>query len=340
MASDFYKILGVETNATPEEIKRSYRRLVRENHPDVAPDKTAAHARMQEILLAWSTLSDIGRRARYDLDQMQLERRAEAARPAPTNGIVPAGQAPPRATIAQTPRSSPPIDPKEQNRKRARVQQAMGGATGGRAVNPRTRLLTMVFDAAQLYYVEGRSEEAIRVINQVLRADPTNAEAAVLLGDIHAQQNNKSMALSMYERAVRLQPANLLYRQKLEGLRHPNRDENTAPSSFAGVNPWAKTPERQSLNDRIEQAADTGGETTTAEVEASRLDLLRATRAAVEAPGATQTAGNSSDGEDVVSRDTASAPLVEAEPKVVDQPAPSPAGRASLLGKLRLRWGK
>jgi molecular chaperone DnaJ len=63
---DFYELLGVSRDATPEEIKRAYKRLAREHHPDVNPDDAESEARFKEIALAYETLMDPERRRRYD----------------------------------------------------------------------------------------------------------------------------------------------------------------------------------------------------------------------------------------------------------------------------------
>lgn len=62
---DFYEVLGVERGASPEEIKRAFRRLAREHHPDVNKDDPEAE-RFKEINEAYQVLSDPERRAQYD----------------------------------------------------------------------------------------------------------------------------------------------------------------------------------------------------------------------------------------------------------------------------------
>ncbi len=66
MAADLYDVLGVGRDASADEIKRAYRRLARELHPDVNPDP-AVQERFKEITAAYEVLSDPAKRERYDL---------------------------------------------------------------------------------------------------------------------------------------------------------------------------------------------------------------------------------------------------------------------------------
>ncbi|MFQ5523880.1 MAG: J domain-containing protein [Acidimicrobiia bacterium] len=66
MARDYYRILGVDRNATAEEIKKAFRRIARQTHPDANPDDPEAEARFREAAEAYEVLSDPERRARYD----------------------------------------------------------------------------------------------------------------------------------------------------------------------------------------------------------------------------------------------------------------------------------
>jgi molecular chaperone DnaJ len=63
---DYYKTLGVAKKATPEEIKKSYRKLARKYHPDRNPDDKDAEARFKEISQAYDVLGDPDKRKQYD----------------------------------------------------------------------------------------------------------------------------------------------------------------------------------------------------------------------------------------------------------------------------------
>jgi curved DNA-binding protein len=63
---DYYKILNVNKNASPEEIKKAYRKMAREYHPDVNPDDPNAEEKFKDINEAYQVLSDAEKREKYD----------------------------------------------------------------------------------------------------------------------------------------------------------------------------------------------------------------------------------------------------------------------------------
>ena len=63
---DFYATLGVTKEASSEEIKKAYKKLARENHPDLNPGDTEAEKKFKEISEASSVLGDEKKRQEYD----------------------------------------------------------------------------------------------------------------------------------------------------------------------------------------------------------------------------------------------------------------------------------
>jgi curved DNA-binding protein len=86
---DYYKILGLNKNATPEEVKKAYRKLARKHHPDLNPNDAAANKLFQQINEANEVLSDPEKRKKYDqygkdwqhADQFEQARQSQRQQP-------------------------------------------------------------------------------------------------------------------------------------------------------------------------------------------------------------------------------------------------------------------
>ena len=64
--ADFYHVLGVSKDASPEEIKKAYRKLAVQYHPDKNPNDSTAMDKFKKISEAYETLSDEKKRKIYD----------------------------------------------------------------------------------------------------------------------------------------------------------------------------------------------------------------------------------------------------------------------------------
>lgn len=67
MSKDYYHILGVDRTASAEEIKRAYRKLAKQHHPDVNKGAKASEDRFKDISAAYDVLSDVKKRQQYDM---------------------------------------------------------------------------------------------------------------------------------------------------------------------------------------------------------------------------------------------------------------------------------
>src|ERR1035437_5367484 len=66
MPRDYYEVLGIKKDASEGEIKRAYRKLAREHHPDRNPGDKQAEARFKEVQEAYDVVGDKAKRAQYD----------------------------------------------------------------------------------------------------------------------------------------------------------------------------------------------------------------------------------------------------------------------------------
>lgn len=79
---DYYAALGVKSDATPDDIKRAYRRCARKYHPDVSKE-AGAEERFKEVAEAYEVLKDAERRSAYDEASRRWSARGDGAQPPP-----------------------------------------------------------------------------------------------------------------------------------------------------------------------------------------------------------------------------------------------------------------
>ena len=80
MADSLYKVLGVSKSASEDEIRKAYRKLAKDNHPDLHPGDKAAEDRFKRISAAFGILGDADKRKRYDrgeIDESGQERQPQ-----------------------------------------------------------------------------------------------------------------------------------------------------------------------------------------------------------------------------------------------------------------------
>lgn len=247
MPPDHYAILDVPHDADITLIKRRYRQLVRAHHPDtMAPEQRAqAHQTMLALNAAWGVLSSPVERARYDRSRATAAPRSQTFRadeiiihppgsqrawnevaPKPSGNVKTATQ----ARTASTPKTATSNTRSATNNRAEPTSRPRAVDQSGTRKPTPSRLLSMVFEAAELYFFHGRAAEAITMCESVLHLDADHAEAYALLGDIHEDQNQHETAAQMYARAVQSQPSNTMYRRKLDDLRGEKiTTKNAAP---------------------------------------------------------------------------------------------------------------
>lgn len=69
---DYYEVLGVDKNATPEQIKKAYRKLALKYHPDRNPGNKEAETKFKEAAEAYDVLSDPDKREKYEIGRAHV----------------------------------------------------------------------------------------------------------------------------------------------------------------------------------------------------------------------------------------------------------------------------
>ncbi|MDE7272172.1 MAG: DnaJ domain-containing protein [Lachnospiraceae bacterium] len=86
---DYYKILGVERQASEEQIKKAYRKLAKQYHPDVVKDDKKKQERMYEIQEAYECLGNAEHRKKYDTDCSRMSQGPTRTKKSTNMGAAP-----------------------------------------------------------------------------------------------------------------------------------------------------------------------------------------------------------------------------------------------------------
>jgi curved DNA-binding protein CbpA len=241
---DPYGVLGVTGDADFEALRAAYRRLVRENHPDVAPDKHLANTRMAQINEAWLLVGAPEKRASFDA-LLRLQAQENAVKLAAEERARIEAQR--RARAEHEKRSRAASGNHRTSNKRATTSRVKKTSAvvrekksdvlkrGARAQNParEVRLVRKMAHASQLFHREGRAEESAALCREVLLADGRNVQARELLGDILAYQGRIESALLMLDQAVQISPKDGMLRRKRDSLQRRQQAASNAKNAAA-----------------------------------------------------------------------------------------------------------
>ncbi|MGQ9456466.1 MAG: J domain-containing protein [Armatimonadota bacterium] len=173
-----YEVLGVPRDATIAQIRRRYRQLVRQYHPDVAVDKEVAHRLFLRIKEAYEVLSDPVRRREYDA-----------------------------LLAAESARSSA--------EKFDRTTEQRGAPW---AAQTSVSVVEKHLKNARWSFIQRRFNEAAEHCRNALELDPHNATAFAMLGDIFRAQGKINQAIKYYSYAIQYNPADRDTERKLDRL--------------------------------------------------------------------------------------------------------------------------
>lgn len=185
---DLYELLGVDESATPEEVKKAYKKLAIELHPDRFPDDAAkreeATARFGKITNAYNVLKDEEERAEYDF----ARRLGFAGSNGPPNGGGAKAAGGGAAAGAQAAAKGPTAP--------AEDDSGVSEARKSQAQNQ--------FDLGKIAHKAKSWAKAIQHYKEAARLDPHVADYPAYLGLAYTQQGLKTPALKAFEQAYKL----------------------------------------------------------------------------------------------------------------------------------------
>jgi curved DNA-binding protein CbpA len=193
--TNYYDVLGVPQTASLDEIKKRYRTLARQLHPDVNTNDPNAARKFAEVAEAYRVLADSNSRGAHDFELTRAKERQEAAARRRASG-----------------QSSPVPPPRSGSR--PNVSSPNNSTSASSAAPDSGRLVAQ----AQAAFVRNRLVEARTLAEQALRLNRRNAQAYEVLGDVFRLQNKIDEAMNMYSMALQINPRNPTVMQRLERM--------------------------------------------------------------------------------------------------------------------------
>ncbi|MES2464320.1 MAG: DnaJ domain-containing protein [Armatimonadota bacterium] len=189
--TNYYDVLGVPQTASQDEIKKRYRTLARQLHPDVNQNDPNAARKFAEVAEAYRVLGDSNSRGAHDFELSRAKERQEAAA---------------RRRASSYPSSAPTPRPT--------APSGNPSSSSSSAAPDSGRLVAQ----AQAAFVRNRLVEARTLAEQALRLNRRNAQAYEVLGDVFRLQNKIDEAMNMYSMALQINPRNATVMQRLERM--------------------------------------------------------------------------------------------------------------------------
>ncbi len=213
---NYYEVLGIPQGATTDQIKKKYRELARQFHPDVVKDKSHGQRVFSQINQAYRVLGDAERRAQYN---STLATGGGSANGSAMNGTSAAPSSQP-AQAAPTPSARP------QNGAAAQARPAETAAQAPSA--QKLQAVTGLLGNADNAIMAGKPVEARAFCVKVLEIDSKNVRALEILGDALSQMGQREEAAVQYRKAIQIAPSHTI-QAKLTRIEQAGPSNRTIP---------------------------------------------------------------------------------------------------------------
>lgn len=184
---NYYLILGVAQNASPKEIKQSFRRLARQYHPDLNPNDSVAAEKFKQISQAYDVLSDTTKRLRYDrnIPRAQPPTQRKKQQPSATNNPKTAQDYYARGLLRTQAKD---------------YRQAISDYSQAIKLNP--RFVDAYLKRCEMRYKLGENQEVLQDCQAVLKIDSTLAKAYYYQGRARYSLGYIDPAIESYSLAI------------------------------------------------------------------------------------------------------------------------------------------